>query len=130
MRNADGRRTAKRAPYTRKPNKIRHSASNEGATPALKAVFAMMPPTPKHDAAVNANAYPRAKRSGGDSDASGAEPTEGPRARGVPVPTRDGVSRVERVSVGSAPLDDVLSPLPSRADRGSHGRPCGGSLWR
>src|SRR6266542_416340 len=113
-----------------KPKRIRHSANNDGATPALKAAFAMIPPTPKHEAAVNANAYPSASRKGGDSEVSGAEPTEGPRARGVPVPTRDGVSREKRVSVGSAPLDDVLSPLPSRADRGSHGRPCGDSLWR
>src|SRR5207249_9342960 len=113
-----------------KPNRMRHSANNDGGTPALNAAFAMMPPTPKHDAAVNANAYPSARRRGGASGEAGAGPTEGPRARGVPVPTRDGVPRVERVSVGSAPLDDVLSPLPSRADRGSHGRPCGDSLWR
>src|SRR5213592_2247586 len=98
--------------------------------PALNAAFAMMPPTPKHEAAVNANPYPSARRRGGASDVLGAGPTEGPRARGVPVPTRDGVSREERVSVGPAPLDDVLSPLPSRADIGSHGRPCGDSLWR
>src|SRR6266436_6242393 len=113
-----------------KPKRMRHSARSDGATPALNAAFAMIPPTPKHEAAVNARAYPRARRRGGASEVSGAEPTEGPRARGVPVPTRDGVSRVERVSVGSAPLDDVLSPLPSHADRGSHGRPCGDSLWR
>src|SRR5436305_971756 len=100
------------------PNKMRHSASNDGGTPALNAAFAMIPPTPKHEAAVNANPYPSAKRRGGAAEASRAEPTEGPRARGVPVPTRDGVSREERVSVGSAPLGDVLSLLPNRVDRG------------
>src|ERR1700687_154778 len=113
-----------------KPNKIRHSARSDGAVPALNAALAMIPPTPKHEAAVNAKAYPSASRSGGASEASGGGATERPRAPRGPVPTRDGVSRVETVSVGPALLDDVLSPLPSHADKGSHGRPCGGSLWR
>jgi hypothetical protein len=34
---------------------MRHSARSEGATPSLKAAFAMMPPTPKQVAAVKAS---------------------------------------------------------------------------
>src|SRR6266540_2301857 len=71
-----------------KPKRIRHSASNDGATPALKAAFAMMPPTPKHEAAVNANAYPSARRRGGASlggtAASDAGPTETLSTRETP----------------------------------------------
>jgi drug/metabolite transporter (DMT)-like permease len=40
----------------------------------------------------------------------GASPGEGPRARGVPGPTRDGVSRGERVSAGLAP-EQAAPPL-------------------
>jgi len=39
----------------RKPNRMRHSASVAGASPALNADFAMIPPTPKHVAARSAS---------------------------------------------------------------------------
>ena len=47
--------TAKSAAYARKPNRMRHSASSDGATPALNAALAMIPPMPKQEAAVNAS---------------------------------------------------------------------------
>src|SRR2546428_12003101 len=125
-RSSAGRTAANTLKKTRNANSTRHSARIDGATPALKADFAMIPPSPKQVAAASAKPYPRPTR-------RGAGPTEGPRAaEGSPPDQGWGYRRVERVSVGPA-LDSAgpslrreVSPLPSLVDRGSRDRRCAG----